>query len=115
MKTIREWFNELPDGYREVAIEAVQDVRGYGWAGPLQLDKPCSSMSNALCQFPWHIAKGGDIVWNMVHDYYISLEYKERWVIRNRTIIGGQAIAITQSSPTITITSTSSTPTRPQQ
>ena len=62
MKTIREWLQELPDGYRERAL--VQ-------ADAEALDAPNADMSEALYGFKtWADTEEGFEFWSEVRQHY---------------------------------------------
>lgn len=61
MKTIEQWLNELPDGYRERALENVDKDK---------LNYPTESMRSALVTFTWSSSKEGYYFWNAVWNFY---------------------------------------------
>lgn len=62
MKTIKEWFQELPDGYRELASKYLAE-----WHS----NNKTISMSEAIkIGFAWEYTHEGCDFWKQVHDYY---------------------------------------------
>ena len=64
-KTIKEWFNELPDGYRALALKNAIDFN----ENVINIDCKdiCEAMSVA---FIWdHTIEGHDF-WSKVYDHY---------------------------------------------
>jgi len=61
-KTIKEWFNELPQGYRERALKnAYHSV----------INRYDSTMAEAICYaFSWRVTPEGYDFWSAVHDHY---------------------------------------------
>lgn len=60
MKTISEWFLELPDGYSELAIKYCRDSR-----------RKYASLASAIDHaFPWNLTKEGHEWWRQVFNYY---------------------------------------------
>jgi len=58
MKTIREWFNELPNGMMKEALKMCD-------AGEVPADK----LSEAICQgFTWDESPSGHSYWEGVYD-----------------------------------------------
>jgi hypothetical protein len=61
-KTIKEWFNELPEGYRERAIKNTQESR---------MNNIWPTMSEAIYgAFNWSLAPERFNFWICVHDHY---------------------------------------------
>jgi N-glycosylase/DNA lyase len=60
-KTAREWFMELPDGFRELALAEFPEDR---------LNMERGSMANALISYPWNLMPSGHRFWRAVFDYY---------------------------------------------
>ena len=67
MKTIKEWLQELPDGYRELALaNLVDDVCTFG-----QENKQVDSLSEAVQDaFSWHDVDEGFGFWHAVASGY---------------------------------------------
>ena len=61
MKPIREWLEQLPEGYRERAIENAKD-QGL-------LDEYASSLKSALRSFLWRETPEGLDFWDAVDDH----------------------------------------------
>lgn len=64
MKPIKDWLNELPDGYRELALED---------ASKIMLDEEVASMSGAIVWMcGWLDSKGGGHFWHDVQMHYAT-------------------------------------------
>jgi hypothetical protein len=62
MKTIREWFNELPDGYKELALKNCRTT---------MLDTVQKDMISALARgFVWVKSDEGYEFWQEVYEHY---------------------------------------------
>lgn len=60
-RTIREWFNELPSGYRELALENM-----------ISPDAQVTQMSYAITNgISWINATHGYNFWNALYEYYL--------------------------------------------
>ena len=62
MKTIREWFNELPEPYRSQALENMDDFKALGFT---------QSMGEAIHYGIKDDTQQGDYYWADVRDHYI--------------------------------------------
>ena len=63
MKTIREWFNELPDGMMKEALKVCNCE-----------DAPVESLSKAICQgFIWDKSPSGDSYWRGVYEGLLAV------------------------------------------
>jgi hypothetical protein len=63
MKTLREWLNELPEPYNELAIANVlSEGRG--------LDREINSITSAINVFQWSSSPQGQNFWERIIDYY---------------------------------------------
>jgi hypothetical protein len=66
-KTIREWFEELPEPHRSQAIENGENSQNYA------MDDITSSLSGALSGgFVWSESKEGDDYWDKFRDDLID-------------------------------------------
>ena len=61
MKTILQWLNELPPGYRERALRNASDV---------DKSRPCNYMSVAIDCFVWDTTPEGEDFWGSIFDEY---------------------------------------------
>ena len=70
MKTIREWFNELPEPFRTQALQASTERR---------LGYPAGSMANAIDEgFAWTITQQGGNYWSAIHNKCWAIEDEQR-------------------------------------
>lgn len=60
-KKAREWFMELPDGYRELALEQFPEDR---------LDIERNNMCHALIVYSWNLTESGHDFWRKVYQHY---------------------------------------------
>ena len=66
MKTIKEWYEQLPDGYRERALENLY---------PIMTDERVESLHKAIkTGFVWVCNKEGADFWYQVYHVYKSLD-----------------------------------------
>lgn len=63
MKTLQEWYNELPVPYNELAIA---NVLSEGRS----LDRETNSLVNAINVFQWSRSPQGQLFWERITDYY---------------------------------------------
>lgn len=62
-KKISEWLNDLPDGYRELALANFKEQG--------KADKIMSSIDTSLCEFSdWRKTKEGEAFWYDVYNHY---------------------------------------------
>ena len=67
-KTVKQWLEELPDGYRE---RALRQCTGFGEYTPETI---CESMAEAIERFtPWYATTEGGAFWYYVYDHYRHL------------------------------------------
>jgi hypothetical protein len=71
MKTLREWYNELPVPYNELAIEATI-------AQGKDLDQEYGTMRGAINYFEWSSTTQGQRFWEKIYDYYYTQQEIER-------------------------------------
>jgi len=67
MKTTLEWFNELPDGYRE---RAIANATKSGTINDPDLEP--SAKSNLKCAFFWMSTSEGHDFWLAVYNHLIN-------------------------------------------
>jgi hypothetical protein len=66
MKTIKKWYKQLPDGYRERALENLD---------PIRTKVKVESLHKAIqAGFYWNGNKEGLAFWVKVYDFYRGLE-----------------------------------------
>jgi hypothetical protein len=66
VKTIKEWYEKLPDGYRERALENLN---------PNRVNTRVESLHKAIqAGFHWNWNKEGIAFWVQVYDFYRCLE-----------------------------------------
>jgi hypothetical protein len=71
MKTALEWFEELPNGYRELAIANLNNPDiNFGEDEGTKVPK----LTDALSMFKWHHTAEGTDFWARVHRYYYHLK-----------------------------------------
>ena len=64
-KTVKEWFETLPEGYRELALKEMENV-----------DSLCNCMAVAISRgLRWNEAPEGFTFWRMVYDHYDYTEF----------------------------------------
>lgn len=64
MKPIREWLEQLPEGYRERAIAALLPDRS---------GRKVRSMDDAILDFcEWSATPEGSPFWSSLHDFYLG-------------------------------------------
>ena len=69
MKTALEWFNELPNGYRELAITNYNNPKlNFGEKETVKLPK----LINALGTFDWYDTKEGIHFWLPLYCHYYN-------------------------------------------
>jgi hypothetical protein len=64
-KTIKQWLEELPDGYRERVLKGSDDLTTD------ELEETSKSMNDAiLCSIDWSSSEEGFDFWDAVYDHY---------------------------------------------